>query len=66
MSITNPVIKKVFQDLEAYKDFCRFEGHVFDEKALYNRRDKNWQAYDAYLSGHKKKNTFKPRKAHKN
>ncbi len=68
MAITNPIVKKVFQDLEAYRDFCRFEGEgqVFDEKALYNRRDRNWQAYEAFLSGSKKKNSFKPRKAYKN
>ena len=65
MAITNPVVKKVFEDLEAYRDFCRFEGaQVFDEKALYNRRDKHWQAYEAFLSGNKKK-YFKPKKAYK-
>jgi hypothetical protein len=47
MAITNPVVNKVFNDLDAYRDFCRFEGdgRVFDEKALYNNRDYNWQAY---------------------
>lgn len=65
MAITNPVVKKVFEDLEAYRDFCRFEGaQVFDEKALYNRRDKHWQAYETFLSGNKKK-YFKPKKAYK-
>lgn len=63
MAITNTVVKKVFQDLEAYRDFCRFEsgGQVFDEKALYNRRDRNWQAYENFLSGGRKK-TFKPKR----
>jgi hypothetical protein len=48
MSISNPVINKVFNDLDAYRDYCRFEGKVFNEKALYNKEDPNWQAYEKY------------------
>ena len=48
MAITNPTVAKVFADLEAYKDWCRFEGKVFDESALYNKKDSNWQAYGKY------------------
>jgi len=40
--------QKVFNDLDAYKDYCRFEGKVFDEAALYNKTDPNWQAYQKY------------------
>ena len=25
---------KVFNDLDAYRDYCRFEGKVYNEKAL--------------------------------
>jgi hypothetical protein len=39
---------KVFNDLDKYRDYCRFEGKVFDEKALYNKKDANWQAYEKY------------------
>jgi hypothetical protein len=39
---------KVFNDLDAYRDYCRFEGKVFNEKALYNKEDLNWQAYQKY------------------
>ena len=28
---------KVFNDLEKLRDYCRFEGKVFDEKALYKK-----------------------------
>jgi hypothetical protein len=49
MAITNPVVNKVFNDLEAYKDYCRFEGKVFDEAALYKKNDPNWIAYQKYL-----------------
>ena len=57
MAITNPVINKVFNDLDAYRDFCRFEGsgRVFNENALYNRRDRNWQDYENFVSGTKRK-----------
>jgi hypothetical protein len=39
---------KVFNDLDAYRDYCRYEGKVFDEAALYNKEDANWQAYQKY------------------
>ena len=39
---------KVFNDLDAYRDYCRFEGKVFDEAALYNKQDPNWIAYQKY------------------
>jgi hypothetical protein len=50
MAITNYVVAKVFDDLEAFRDFCRFEGpgYVFNEKALYNRKDTVWQAYEKW------------------
>jgi len=48
MTIANPAVNKVFNDLEAYKDWCRFEGKVFDEKALYKKNDPNWIAYQKY------------------
>ena len=49
MAITNSVVNKVFNDLEAYKDYCRFEGKVFNEAALYKKSDPNWIAYQKYL-----------------
>jgi len=39
---------KVFNDLDKYRDYCRFEGKVFDEKALYNKEDPNWEAYQKW------------------
>lgn len=48
MAITNTVVNKVFDDLDTYRDYCRFEGKVFNEAALYNRNDPNWQAYEKY------------------
>ena len=48
MAIANPTVNKVFDDLDAYRDYCRFEGKVFDEKALYKKEDPNWQAYQKH------------------
>ena len=39
---------RVFNDLDSFRDYCRFEGKVFDEKALYNKEDPNWIAYQKY------------------
>jgi len=63
MSISNPVISKVFDDLDEYRDYCRFEGKVFDEKALYNKEDANWQSYEKYRNyiRAKRRGGFKPR-----
>jgi len=48
MTIKNTLVEKIFNDLDAYRDWCRFEGKVYDEKALYNRKDSNWQGYEKY------------------
>lgn len=50
MAITNPVVNKVFKDLDKFRDFCRFEnnGYVFNENALYNKEDPVWQAYEKH------------------
>ena len=39
---------KVFNDLDAFRDYCRFEGKVFDEAALYKKDDPTWIAYQKY------------------
>ena len=32
----------------SFRDYCRFEGKVFDERALYNKEDPNWIAFQKY------------------
>ena len=39
---------KVFNDLDTFRDYCRFEGKVYDEKSLYKKSDPVWQAYQKY------------------
>jgi hypothetical protein len=42
-----PPVNKIFDDLDKFRDFCRFEnrGYPFDEAALYNDKHPVWQAY---------------------
>jgi hypothetical protein len=39
---------KIFTDLERFKDFCRFEGFVFNEKSLYKKGDMVWEQYQTF------------------
>ena len=43
---SRPDIVKIFNDLEAYLDFCRFELMPFNEADLYNRDSYAWRAFD--------------------
>ena len=42
----HPEIVKIFNDLDSFRDFCRFEGFVFNEKFLYKKDSKEWRAYE--------------------
>ena len=42
---TRPDIVKVFDDLDNYRDFCRFELCKFDEKDLYNSASPEWRNF---------------------
>ena len=39
---------KVFNDLDKLRDYCRFEGKVFDEKALYKKDHPTWEAFQKH------------------
>ena len=39
---------KVFNDLDKFRDYCRFEGKVFDEKDLYKKDAFVWIAYNKH------------------
>lgn len=40
-----PDVVKVFDDLEAYHDFCRFELRDFNPADLYRKESANYSAY---------------------
>jgi hypothetical protein len=42
---TRPDIVKIFDDLEKFKDFCRFELCEFNEANLYNRESQIWNNF---------------------
>jgi len=48
MSTKNLSVHELFDELDKYRDFCRYEGKYYDEAALYNRNDRNWRAYEKY------------------
>lgn len=50
---------KVFDDLERFKDYCRFEGKYYNEKFLYNDSSQVWQSYKRWQHWMKNKNKNK-------
>ena len=48
MAYNFPPVDKVFDDLDKFRDYCRFEGKPFDEADLYNSKSWVWQAYGKY------------------
>ena len=48
MSNNFPPIGKVFDDLDKFRDYCRFEGKPFNEADLYNNESSVWQAYNKW------------------
>ena len=43
---SRPDIVKIFDDLEAFLDWCKMEGAPFDEAHLYNRESWQWRNFD--------------------
>jgi hypothetical protein len=56
----NPNIVKIFDDLEAYLDFCRFELRDFNPADLYKKDSNDWKAYQ-YSKRPKRPYNGKPR-----
>jgi hypothetical protein len=50
MAYNFPPVNKIFDDLDKFRDFCRFEnrGYPFNEKDLYNDKSPIWQAYQKH------------------
>lgn len=41
-----PDIVKIFDDLEAFHDFCRIELLPFNQADLYNKNSRIWQSFE--------------------
>jgi len=37
-SRSKPEVNKIFDDLEEYLEFCKWQGYTFDESHLYNEK----------------------------
>ena len=49
---------KVFNDLDKFRDYCRFEGKVFNEADLYKKEAPVWEAYQKYQGWLRAKNVM--------
>ena len=57
-----PDVVKIFNDLENYRDWCRFDGHRFNEADLYNNESGIWKTYCRERSKKQKHFKKRPRK----
>lgn len=53
--VMKPEVSKIFEDLEAYHDWCRWELAPFNEAELYK---KNSPVYSAYLASKRPKRPY--------
>lgn len=64
MTITNPVVNKIFVDLEAFREFCTTElsssneFYEWNPANLYNEKSWIWRAYMKSKSPRKDKPKF--------
>lgn len=58
MAARYPTINEIFDELDAYRDFCREFGHVFDEAHLYNFKSPYGQ-FERYRKGQRVTNNWK-------
>lgn len=48
---SNPVVRKIFDDLDQYRDFCRSFGYPFNERDLYSQRSFIFRQYEKHKVG---------------
>jgi hypothetical protein len=41
-----PEVVKIFNDLDLYRDFCRYNGFTFNENDLYKKESRAWKAFE--------------------
>lgn len=47
----NPAMRRIFNDLELYSEFCTDYGYKFDETTLGDMRSYVFQQFSKYMSG---------------
>lgn len=50
--------KKIFEDLEAFLEFCRNYGYRYDESYLYNMRNYAYQQFTKFVARKAVKNMW--------
>lgn len=58
MNTSTNQIKKIFDDLESFLNFCRDYGYRYDESNLYNMRSYAFQQYSKFLAKKPAKNMW--------
>lgn len=51
-------VKKIFEDLESFLEFCREYGYRFNQADLYNFKSYAWQHYTKFINGKNAKNMW--------
>jgi hypothetical protein len=59
-----PDVVKIFDDLDQFRDFCRFEGFNFNEADLYNKKAFVFREFEYWKSNNFKLRPRKPFKKH--
>jgi hypothetical protein len=55
---SNPALTQIFDDLDAYRDFCRDFGYKFDESDLYNMKKYPFQQFNKFRTGKRAKDQW--------
>ena len=55
---SNPRVRQVFEDLEAYLTFCQDYGYKYDENDMYSNRRYVWRQFQKYETGKFVKNMW--------
>lgn len=53
--IKDPLIRKIFDDLDAFRNYCRIEGKPFHEAMLYKKGDRIWEGYQYWIKNPRNK-----------
>ena len=54
----NPKVTEIFEDLEAFQEFCQDYGYRYNEGDLYNFKTYAWQQFSKYAAGKYAKNMW--------
>lgn len=55
---SNSRVAQVFEDLDAYRIFCRDYGYRFDERDLYNNKSYIYRQFQKLITGKPVKNQW--------